>query len=1432
MSLKRKHELVEVNPSLEAPLPRIDWTECLLCQIRTTQPLIQPKYEGYLSLYNDLVLFADCGSLPKCIRSLTRLDEGDGVLQTLMRLNAKYHKICRNRYDKFKAQRMVASKSTNQADDVATSLAVTNTRPTRSSIPLKNLKQLCIFCDFGEENGHLICASTLGIGPSIYENAVLLQDQILLTKLSSTDMVALEAKYHKSCYTRFFTKARSIQRGKDKQELNTETQKKIVYGSVVTELVDYIKDMYMCNEQSPVFKLSFFVKVTARRMTEMGVETSEIEINRTRLKDHLVAFVPGLRADKSGRDILLSFEEDVGDAIRDSCFLGDFTDGLCLARAAAIVRKTLFDDFPRFKGSLNDDFTPLKSVPPVLLHFIKMLLEGSNIDNEPQKDESCEQAALSISQLIRFNSIKNERKATDKKIRHLLRNETPLPLYIGLMIHNVTKKKKILDKLFKLGVCVSYDRIQEISASITNEQCIKYNQEGLVCPPAASANVFVTAAIDNIDHNQSSANTVNNFFHGSSVTVIQHPKIDAHDQNQKFRHINIERWSRAVNNNLPLSYTNVPPLGRVVKDPLLRTVNTTCFNNSSFDLDMWLKRSSEVVMSDRNEEQMERVSFAAFNSKLESREVIKSHSTLLPLFSEEIASPSMIKHLMDVVISITLKLNRDQTPVITGDQPVYAIAKQIQWRFPNSHGENKVLVMMGGLHIEMMIINLLGKWLLKSGWTETLANAGVASVGVAETCLTSSHVKRARYAHEVTIVALNILQEEAYKKYCEGLPEQYKEEKAEWKKRMIAESAQFNYWNTVIQMESLLLQFIFSIRTANFKLFVATLKNICPWTFALDAVHYSRWLPIFVRDLEELPDRHPALYEEFLHGNFTSNRTTAAFSSISDDQFHEQNNKMIKCDGGAKGIFDNETALLKWMVAGPDISRIITEFENVCDLHSVGRLEKLHHEDTRAFEGKFRVHIKSMVDILNEEGNPFESDRLISIGSKKLIAQKESVRMVEKAHSVGLKQYEEYVESRLNKTEHSIHDIIKKNNILIFNLPIKVTSKTKTKIANLRHDSSLFCKLYVASQNRQTDVSNFFAHENQPFPPSISEGGRLRKPNSKSDIIQCLENSIDKDILETGADNKTSAAVLDGAVIVHLLIPRNVKTFLEYYTNIFKPYILRLLQNLQRIDLVFDRYSSDSLKADTRQSRGIGEHIRVTPSTIIPKKYNEFLRVDENKQQLFSFLAKQLTSETFIGKTIVCTLEESVISSSAEMDLSDILPSWHEEADGRLLLHAKHAVDNGHNCVTIRTVDSDVVVIAVSTFFKIKNIQQLWIDFGTGKHQRLISIHGLCSQLSQETCRYLPIFHSITGCDTVSSFCGVGKKGAWKVWIADPNVNSAFEQLLMGRDPDEDILRAMERFVVLLYDATSPLSTVNECRRFLFIKKIGQLRIYLQRKML
>lgn len=59
---------------------------------------------------------------------------------------------------------------------------------------------------------------------------------------------------------------------------------------------------------------------------------------------------------------------------------------------------------------------------------------------------------------------------------------------------------------------------------------------------------------------------------------------------------------------------------------------------------------------------------------------------------------------------------------------------------------------------------------------------------------------------------------------------------------------------------------------------------------------------------------------------------------------------------------------------------------------------------------------------------------------------------------------------------------------------IQIKSKDKQKIVDLRKDSNIFSRLYIASQVRHLDINEFFSKENSSYPPSISEFGKLRKP--------------------------------------------------------------------------------------------------------------------------------------------------------------------------------------------------------------------------------------------------------------------------------------------------------------------------------------------------
>ena len=95
-------------------------------------------------------------------------------------------------------------------------------------------------------------------------------------------------------------------------------------------------------------------------------------------------------------------------------------------------------------------------------------------------------------------------------------------------------------------------------------------------------------------------------------------------------------------------------------------------------------------------------------------------------------SEAMISHAMKVVKKAVSHLNGNQTPILAMDQPLYAIAKKLQWMLPSIYGEEKFVVMFGGLHIEMAAFKMLGDILAGSGWTTALSEAGVASLGTAD----------------------------------------------------------------------------------------------------------------------------------------------------------------------------------------------------------------------------------------------------------------------------------------------------------------------------------------------------------------------------------------------------------------------------------------------------------------------------------------------------------------------------------------------------------------------------------------------------------------------------------------------------------------------------------------------------------------------------
>ena len=91
----------------------------------------------------------------------------------------------------------------------------------------------------------------------------------------------------------------------------------------------------------------------------------------------------------------------------------------------------------------------------------------------------------------------------------------------------------------------------------------------------------------------------------------------------------------------------------------------------------------------------------------------------------------------------------------------------------------------------------------------------------------------------------------------------------------------------------------------------------------------------------------PEAVKEDLMKNWVVQKTSRCFSAIPLDQTHKQENAKVKGKGGVIGLTENSVALQRWMVAGPQMARLITEFESTF----LPDLNYRHHEEGMSSSG-------------------------------------------------------------------------------------------------------------------------------------------------------------------------------------------------------------------------------------------------------------------------------------------------------------------------------------------------------------------------------------------------------------------------------------------------------------------------------------------------
>jgi len=158
----------------------------------------------------------------------------------------------------------------------------------------------------------------------------------------------------------------------------------------------------------------------------------------------------------------MAYEEDVGSILREGYQTDRDEQSVLMIKIADMIRQDIFIHKVTLPGAFDHN-SQVESVPRSLLSLVSMVISGSNITDQTY-NTNISQPVLSIAQLLVHNCIKRRKECVKiPQVYHSKDRETPLPVYVGLKAHALTRERQLIDILFALGMSASYNGLDHIT---------------------------------------------------------------------------------------------------------------------------------------------------------------------------------------------------------------------------------------------------------------------------------------------------------------------------------------------------------------------------------------------------------------------------------------------------------------------------------------------------------------------------------------------------------------------------------------------------------------------------------------------------------------------------------------------------------------------------------------------------------------------------------------------------------------------------------------------------------------------------------------------------------------------------------------------------------------------------------------------------------
>ncbi|KXJ20012.1 hypothetical protein AC249_AIPGENE15286 [Exaiptasia diaphana] len=1246
----------------------------------------------------------------------------------------------------------------------------------------------CIFCKqvSRKKDKNLIKIITPNGSQSIRQAIKDRGDVELLAFLESVDLIAVSARYHKDCHASY-TSTKNI---RSRQYPAKSTFQQDVFGESFEEFLEGFKPAI---DAGKALDMNSLLQSYRECLQRRGIDGSSY--TRQKLKDRLkVVFKDSLVFHQpfgpSKPEIVFSASISLLDVINaaasstqvntettfTSCTSHDTLEDLYFV--ALHLRKEIqkckgIDILPLNLTNLNLQ-TSKSLLPKPLYWLLRWIVTGEEFgfSQESCLNESDERKVIMMAQDIIHSS------------SHA-RVKLPKQVGLAMTVKHLTGSKQLITLLNRMGQCSSYDETEQVETSLANETLARAAADGVIIPSNITQGSFIHMAADNNDINEETLDGKNTT-HGTTIVVYQ--RNENHEPSQRTIYADHSKKRRSLT-------------------PDANLINI-----------------EEITVRGR------RPAIADFVQKINMDWFITSNQVLLTGISD--------------LAWLFLRMS-DSEFLAGADVQSHVQARQLQASLPEDL--KSIVIRLGGFHIALNYLALIGKKYADSGLEDILVESGVYAAGTTTSLLQGKSYNRGIRAHKLVMEALFRM---LWKAFVAWLSSQTKSQfpssemssklqqcrhafkganfNQRWdvlvkfmKRNMTlffsfvseakAKSKVFCFWMEYISVVLLLLQFVKAERIGDWQLHLSSTAPMVPYFYSMNRMNYSRWLPVYLADMNMLQTTHPAVHEEFLNGNHSVSHGRNRFSQVWSDMALEQSiNLDSKSKGGIIGTSTREHAVERWFLTAHERCAIAKSIKEMCGLEDAGRVgTHVHKEASKSRVDRDECDVQKILHTFQSGliKNPFERDDEddaavlpLSNLDTGVILPDDIADNILSATAKGKQSMQQFLLKRLNSSQTSFWEPIERLSTPTFNSAIKSsTTKTKDVLPTGNSEREIFGRLLVVARNRDVDLKDVLSYELSRVPMALAyPDGSLRK-TSKSNLMPHLEQVSSPSQLPMSS--LATAVMVDAMALIHVIKSAGATTFGDLavrYSDVITKYLTS--NSCTRLDLVFDQYLEKSIKAEERIRRGPVSYLEVTihsPSTPVPKQWSKYMSNPLNKKNLAEFLCnslkesmkeKLLHTQTVVLAGGFSDGKEAVrVTQGREVSIAE-LQSDHEEADTRLLLHAKHAAVS-HPRIVIQSPDTDVVLIALSHFSEIQ-CQEMWIKTGTKE---------------QQSC---------------SSLFGIGKSTAWKVLTSDRIIQQHLSTLGDDLPIRLSTVTSAEAFICRLYSTDGKrLEHTDEVRHYLFCQK-------------